>query len=608
MKTLLIFVPQWTPVSPHFALPSLLGQLKANGFEAEGLDLNINFYNKILNPEFIKNSIIKAVDENKALLGEIAPVIQAGNREGKNFSEYPLDIQNKMTKYSKVKEYITKKQNILINIPNLVADALKVIRGEDFYKPELLIKSINILDTALEMVSLPYFPSKISLDSYSNPFFKLDFESIKYFVFDKNTNIFLEYYRSTLDEILSKEADYIGISINSSSQIIPGLTLANILKNTTEAHINIGGNFFGRVKEGILNHPEFFDLFCDSILVEEGERPVVELAKYINGEIKIEEVSNLIYKNEKGEIIINETRKPMKLDEMNNVSLEGYNLKAYFAPETILPFQSSRGCYWGKCSFCDQDFGQNFNVKNVDKLTDEFIELKEKYGIKYFEFIDESVSPSYLESLSRKLKEKNIDINYFFDARLEEGFSYKNLKEAYDAGLRMVLWGLESGSDDVMKLINKGIDLKKRFEILKNSKEAGIWNFAFIFFGFPTETVDDARKTIEMLVKNKDIIHSYGRSVFTMGKHTKLKNEPEKYGITAVYPSKEEFSPSYTFDSTGMTKQELNEILKECTKTCNEASNNPVWMYLRYREYLFLYVAKYGAERVSKYKINMEKL
>ena len=92
MKTLLIFVPQWTPISPHFALPSLLGQLKANNFEADGLDLNIDFYNKILNPDFIKNSVVKAVENNNQLLSEIAPFI----KEGKNFLDYPLNIQNKI--------------------------------------------------------------------------------------------------------------------------------------------------------------------------------------------------------------------------------------------------------------------------------------------------------------------------------------------------------------------------------------------------------------------------------------------------------------------------------------------------------------------------------
>ena len=603
MKTLLLFPPQWTPIAPHFALPSLLGQLKANGYDSEVMDLNIDFYNKILNPDFVKNSILKAVDNNQNLLSEIAQYI----KEGKDFSEYPLKIQNKIVKYTKVKEYITQKQSALANFPDMAKEALDIIKGENFYNPEILIKSVNIMDTVLEMASLPYFPSKISLDNYSNPFFKLNFENIKYFVFDEDTNIFIEYYKTVLDDIKSKNPDYIGISINSSSQVIPGLTLANILKNKLNAHINIGGNFFGRVKEAIVQNPEFFDLFCDTVLVEEGERPVVELARYINGEIKIEEVSNLIYQKD-GKTVVNETKKPMKLDEMAIVSLDGYDFKKYFAPEVILPFQSSRGCYWGKCSFCDQDFGQNFNVKNVDKLTDEFIKLKEKYGVKYFEFIDESVGPSYLSELTEKIEEKNIDINYFFDARLENTFAKDLLQKAFKSGLRMVLWGLESGSDSVMKLINKGIDIDKRLEILKNSSDSGVWNFAFIFFGFPTETVEDAKKTIKLICENKDIIHSYGRSVFTMGKHTKLKDEPEKYGITAVYPAQDEFSPTYTFDCTGMKKEELNSILKECTQTCNMAYNNPLWMFLRYREYLFLYLSKYGKDWVYNYKLDFNKM
>ncbi len=610
MKTLLLFPPQWTPISPHFALPSLTGQLKAHGFDAKGIDLNIDFYNKILKADFIKNSVIKAVENNKNVLAEIAPFIQAGAQKGQSFEDYPLDVQNKVLKYSKVKEFVEKKQGLLVKIPDLTEDAVKVLKGKDFYTPEILIKAINIIDSALEMASMPYFPSKINLDSYSNPLFKLTFEHLKYFVFDKNTNMFTEYYKSILNEILAEDAKYIGISINSTGQIIPGLTLANMLKTAYskgECHINIGGNFFGRVKDAVVKNPEFFDLFCDSLLVEEGERPVVELAKYVNGEIKIEEVSNLIYK--KGdEVFVNETKKPMKLDEMSIVSLDGYDFTKYFAPEIILPFQSSRGCYWGKCSFCDQDFGQNFNVKNVEKLTDEFIELKEKYGIKYFEFIDESVSPAYLAELSDKIKEKNIDVGYFFDARLEKTFTAETLKKGYDSGLKMVLWGLESGSDSVMELINKGIDINSRLEILKNSNDAGLWNFAFIFFGFPTETVEDAKKTIKMLCENNDVIHSYGRSVFTMGKHTKLKDEPEKYGITAVYPALDEFSPTYTFDCIGMKKEELNSILKECTKACAEAYKNPLWMYLRYREYLFLYLAKYGKDWTLGYKINTENL
>ena len=65
-----------------------------------------------------------------------------------------------MTKYTKVKEFVTKKQTLLASIPDLAQEAVHTLKSEDFYKPEILIKAVNIIDSALEMASMPYFPSK----------------------------------------------------------------------------------------------------------------------------------------------------------------------------------------------------------------------------------------------------------------------------------------------------------------------------------------------------------------------------------------------------------------------------------------------------------------
>ena len=600
-KMLLIFPPQWTPISPHFAIPSLIGQIKSCGFLAEAMDLNIDFFNEILTPEYLKQSVLKSAliyeDLKKNLLNVFV--------KDKPAYEYTLEEQIYLYRYNKIKKYFQTKMDAQRLIPQFIDQAKGIIKGEEFYNPQSLIQSINMIDMALEIASLPYSPTRVEFEGVTNPFFKFNYENIKYFVLDEKTNIFKDYYKKRIDEIKSKNADFIAISLNSSSQIIPGLTLTYMLKKETNAHINIGGNFFGRIADELMKHKEFFELFADSVSIEEGEGPIVDVAKFVNGIIPIEEVSNFIYIKD-GVVCKNEKMTPIKLNDMANMDLDDYDLSKYYAPKIILPYQSSRGCYWGKCSFCDQDFGQNFNVKDSDKVIKEFIEFKEKYNIDNFEFIDESVSPVYLKELSEKLKENNLSVRYFIDARLESSFTKDVLKQAYENGLRMVLWGLESGSIPVMEMINKGIDLDKRFEILRNSKEAGLWNFAFIFFGFPTETKEDAKLTVKMIVENKDIIHSYGRSVFTMGRHSKLAGEPEKYGMTKIYPAEEEFSPNINFDCVGMNGAELREILDYCLQECSKAYKNPIWMYLRYREWLFLYVDKFGSDEVQKFNIVKE--
>ena len=88
-----------------------------------------------------------------------------------------------------------------------------------------------------------------------------------------------------------------------------------------------------------------------------------------------------------------------------------------------------------------------------------------------------------------------------------------------------------------------------------------------------------------------------------MGRHSKLADEPEKYGMLKIYPAEEEFSPNINFDCVGMNKNELKEILDYCLQECSKAYKNPIWMYLRYREWLFLYIDKFGSDKVQKFNI-----
>lgn len=600
-KMILIFPPQWTPLSPHYAILALMGQLKKEGYNASFMDLNVEFFDKILNSKFISLMQRKIKKDYVDLFNQVKNLYGKHKKE----EQFTLEEKCKIYKYDKLKKFFEEGDRYYEIVGDLVLFAVNVIKQEErFYTPEHLIKAMRVIDSCLRLVSLAYAPNRLEFDNLSNPFLKFNFESIKHFVFDRDSNLFWDFYLPQIEKIKAQNPEFVAISLNSSSQIIPGLTLTYLLKKYTKAHINIGGNFFGRVKDALLSRPEF-SIFCDSISIEEGEGPIIEMARFVNGEIPIEKVPNLVwFKNNNA--YFNEKMKPVKLNDVANLNLDDVDLKKYYTPHIVLPYQTSRGCYWGKCTFCDQDFGQEFNIKNVDKVIFELKELKKKYGITRYEFIDESVSPKYMQELSLELLKTNINPSYFCDARLETQFDEEVLNLASKSGLKMIMWGVESGSKKIMESINKGIDLEKRFEILKMANEAGIWNFAFIFFGYPLETMDDARQTIKMLCDNCDIINSYGRSVFTMGKHAKIAIEPEKFGITKLYPVQDEFSPSIEFDSVGMNKKELSLILEECRDKCFEHYKNPLWMFLRYREWLFLYIEKYGLDWVSKYSPKFE--
>ena len=601
MKILYLFPPQWIPISPHFALPSLMGQFEDTEFEVSAMDLNLDYYCEILTKDYVQ----KQLDETLKLSEELYKEIAKFYVRGKDFETYTEKEKNLFAKHVMIRELLANNDlKALKTIPYLIEGAVSVFRSKiHFYNPKLFLNALDIIDNALKIISAPYYPSKLSLSSYFNQNAKLNFESIKYYVLDEDTNPYIKFYQNKIPEILKQNANYIGISINSSSQITGGLTLAYMLKKQTNAHVTIGGNFFGRVSDSLLKRPEFFEMFCDSLIVEEGEKPVLELAKYIKGEIPIEEVSNLMYVQD-GKVILNKITEPIKLNNLKPPSLNGLKLNKYFVPEIVFPFQTSRGCYWRKCSFCDHDFGMHYNVKDIDKLVEEIKYFKEKYGITKFEFIDESISPSYMKEMSERFIKENLNITFFCDARLESEFTKDILEIAYKAGLRMVLWGLESGSRKIMDLINKGVDFDKRLDVLRNAKDSRIFNFAFIFFGFPAETKEDAMKTINLICNNTDIIHVYGRSTFTMGRHTKLREAPEKYGVVGETYPEDEFSPTYVYKASGMTKEELDDIIKTCTNRCYQAYKN--WLVFQFitRELLFLYIDKYGLEKVCNFKLD----
>lgn len=594
----LIFPPQWTPQNPHYALTSLAGHLRHNGYKVNLRDLNVEFYDKILKPDYIEYAKHKTFSEYEFL-------------KFKYFMKFLVDdidpeANIEIRRILHIENFLKTEQEAWKETSRLIESSVEFLKNpERFYQPDLLIHAFTVIDDALKIISLPYYPDNLSFNNFEHPAVSFNLKNVLPYCIDSKRNMFYEFYEEVIPEILALKPDLIGLSINSYSQVLPGLTLAKMLKEkSSESHINIGGNYFGRVKESLLNLPEFFHNFCHSLIMGEGEKFLLDLIETLRTGRDISEVPSILYmKNEK----IKYTYKGMP-EKFNNTGIQdlaGLKLDKYFTPDIVLCIQSSKGCYWGKCTFCDADFGIEHDVKSLDRLIKEIKHLKDNYNIRHYEFMDEVIPIEYMRNMAERLIEENLDIYWFSNGRLETDFTPEFLELLHKAGLTMILWGFESGNRRIMGLINKGIDPDRRYEILKSSKDSGIWNFVYIFFGFPTETKEEAMDTINALCKHKDIIHCYGKSVFTLGKHSLLKDEAHKYGIIDIIEDNQELSTTLYYKSSGgMNEKEIYDIMKLCTERCKKAYNMPLWMYLKYRENIHLYLAKYGVRYVENYPTN----
>ena len=109
---------------------------------------------------------------------------------------------------------------------------------------------------------------------------------------------------------------------------------------------------------------------------------MVWLVEALSGKRKMSEVSNLIYKDEEGQMHVNETYQE-RVDQLPPPDFDGMPWDKYFTHEKLVPYLGTRGCYWGKCTFCDHGAGyiDQFRAKHADQILDELEYLKNKLNV-----------------------------------------------------------------------------------------------------------------------------------------------------------------------------------------------------------------------------------
>ncbi|MBD3203854.1 radical SAM protein [Candidatus Woesearchaeota archaeon] len=259
------------------------------------------------------------------------------------------------------------------------------------------------------------------------------------------------------------------------------------------------------------------------------------------------------------------------------------DINEYYSPKPILPVQSSIGCIYQKCAFCNfHGFKKytEFPVKELLPL------LKQN---KYFEFIDDIVPIKRLAGFNKHLKD--LCIRYMCYSRIEKNPTLENFKKIHESGCRVILWGVESGSDKILKLMNKGITTKNIKDTLEKSSHAGIKNIVYIIIGFPGETEKTLAQTITFLKQNKKNIHLVAPNIFSMQPESEVFQNPKKYRIQKIIPVKRSYLPKkYNYISRGLSHQDFVKLKEKYKKRFNSI-NSYAYMYSIYKDHFLLKVA-----------------
>lgn len=597
MKSLILFPPFAFINTPYTSVPILLGQLKEHGIDSTSMDLNLEYFKKMLTKDGIKTSIIKA----EKFIENFPQQYKNISSKSKEYKSLQLNEKILIKKRETINSFFKKNKNKVLNSYKYVEYAKSIFKTDSFYNPELLYKAYKILYDATSILFLPYSPTFVdkAFYCYSNTMYSFSYEDVKNQTFDKETNPFIEYYDEEISNGKFDKYDFIAISIPSDSQLIPALTLARMLKAKGKK-ICIGGNLTTRIVDAFENNPETFDLFVDYVSIGEGEVSLCQLVNAIENNLTLENISGLYYKENN----IVKKNPLIKIKEKYKCifNFDGINLNDYLTPELCLSIQISKGCYWGKCTFCDVFYGKPYFYSFSAKETVEMIEdIINKYNIRNFQFEDESLSPKFCREFAEEIIKRGIDITYASYLRLEKAFDKELLSLMKKSGYVRTIWGYESASERIMNMLNKGIDLNMRDKILKDANDAGIWNHVSFIYNLPTETIEEIEKTINFAMKNKDIVHSFQITEFLLTKHAIITKNTIKDTKT-IESKNREFASSHSYRCNNLSKKIQNYILNYLSKTLTEYRCGDLVNLFYFPDYLILYCKKHGAEYIKHYK------
>jgi hypothetical protein len=250
---------------------------------------------------------------------------------------------------------------------------------------------------------------------------------------------------------------------------------------------------------------------------------------------------------------VTERKNPEKIGGLPLPDFDGLPLDRYLAPRLALPLLTARGCYYGKCAFCNVGYGEaeNFSLMRSEILAEQMYTLKRKYGVEEIFFSDEALTPRTLRELSLIMQRDGTPLLWGGCARFERPITGELLHLMHAGGCRMILFGLESASEAIMQRMRKGTQLEHMHRILHESTEASIWNHTFFFFGFPGETLDDAQQTVNFLYEHKQHINSAAFGTFLLEIDAPAHRFPASFGITRVIEGPEKDLAIYFEYETG---------------------------------------------------------
>lgn len=308
------------------------------------------------------------------------------------------------------------------------------------------------------------------------------------------------------DEVvrLAAGADVVGLTAVTPT-INAAIAIARHLKKANpNVHIVLGGAHATILPEETLTAaPEI-----DMLVRGEAENTFIELLQALEAKQMPDKIAGISYR-QAGRVVSNPAGTAgIDLDSLPFLAyhlLPWRNYRPHPPHGRYLPFAAmitSRGCPY-RCSYCSKPiFGTKFRGQSPERVADEVAYHQKKFSVREIAFYDDvfTLDKKRAHGIAEELVRRGLKVHWTCETRvnLVDGELLRHMKQA---GCYSVAYGIESGSQEVLNTLDKGITLEQVAEAIHLTREAGLEAIGYFMIGSPGESVETIRETINFARK-----------------------------------------------------------------------------------------------------------
>ena len=339
--------------------------------------------------------------------------------------------------------------------------------------------------------------------------------------------------------------DVVGINITYCWQLPFALWLGHLVRRCLpSAFLIAGGTEVASAWKYSLDRATFTRLFddFDATVVGEGEAAYVAILESRRRGSLPEGEPNVHLHPRYGA----RRSLPIRYERLGDIPVpdfSGIDWSQYLSPEPFAYYSPTRGCYWNKCTFCDYGLNSGsptspWRQSPEDRMIEDVRAIGQHARFIYFSV--DVLAPATILRFAQRAVDERVDIRWGAEIRLEKYWSRERCELLRRSGCVGVSVGFESGSQRVLDLIAKGTTPAQVRQTIQAMHGAGIGVQMMGFTGFPTETFEEARESVDFLTGNRDLWAFGGLGEFVLTPGAIVAREPARFGLSNVRPVESE--------------------------------------------------------------------